>query len=59
MDIDIIAVPIDLGADRHGVDMGLSAIRYTKSCRPAAHRAAGRQVLGLILGCRGASFLWL
>ena len=28
MDIDIIGVPIDLGADRRGVDMGPSAIRY-------------------------------
>jgi len=26
--IDIIGVPIDLGADRRGVDMGPSAIRY-------------------------------
>ena len=29
MDIGIIGVPIDLGADRRGVDMGASAIRYT------------------------------
>src|SRR5690606_29003165 len=28
MQIDIIGVPIDLGADRRGVDMGSSAIRY-------------------------------
>ena len=28
MKIDIIGVPIDLGADRRGVDMGPSAIRY-------------------------------
>ncbi len=28
MQIDIIGVPIDLGADRRGVDMGVSAIRY-------------------------------
>jgi len=28
MNIDIIGVPIDLGADRRGVDMGPSAIRY-------------------------------
>ncbi len=28
MQIDIIGVPIDLGADRRGVDMGASAIRY-------------------------------
>ena len=30
MDIDIIGVPIDLGADRRGVDMGPSAIRYSR-----------------------------
>ena len=29
MEIDIIGVPIDLGADRRGVDMGPSAIRYS------------------------------
>ncbi|MFZ2961441.1 MAG: arginase [Candidatus Ozemobacteraceae bacterium] len=28
MNIDIIGVPLDLGADRRGVDMGPSAIRY-------------------------------
>jgi arginase len=28
MQIDIIGVPLDLGADRRGVDMGPSAIRY-------------------------------
>jgi arginase len=28
MHIDIIGVPVDLGADRRGVDMGPSAIRY-------------------------------
>lgn len=28
MQIDIVGVPIDLGADRRGVDMGPSAIRY-------------------------------
>lgn len=28
MKIDIIGVPVDLGADRRGVDMGPSAIRY-------------------------------
>ncbi len=28
MQIDIIGVPVDLGADRRGVDMGPSAIRY-------------------------------
>lgn len=29
MDIDIIGVPVDLGSNRRGVDMGPSAIRYT------------------------------
>lgn len=28
MQVDIIGIPIDLGADRRGVDMGPSAIRY-------------------------------
>lgn len=28
MEIDLLGVPIDLGADRRGVDMGPSAIRY-------------------------------
>jgi arginase len=28
MEIDILGVPLDLGADRRGVDMGPSAIRY-------------------------------
>jgi len=28
MQIDIIGVPLDLGADRRGVDMGPSALRY-------------------------------
>jgi arginase len=30
MQIDLIGVPIDLGADRRGVDMGPSAIRYAR-----------------------------
>ncbi len=30
MQLDIIGVPIDLGADRRGVDMGPSAIRYAQ-----------------------------
>lgn len=29
MNLDVIGVPIDLGADRRGVDMGPSAIRYS------------------------------
>jgi arginase family enzyme len=28
MDVRVIGVPMDLGADRRGVDMGPSAIRY-------------------------------
>lgn len=28
MTINVIGVPIDLGADRRGVDMGPSAIKY-------------------------------
>ena len=28
--VDVIGVPMDLGADRRGVDMGPSAIRYAK-----------------------------
>lgn len=39
MQIDIIGVPIDLGADRRGVDMGPSAIRY-------AHLQARLEELG-------------
>jgi arginase len=39
MQIDIIGVPIDLGADRRGVDMGPSAIRY-------AHLQGKLEVLG-------------
>src|SRR5574342_1302188 len=39
MQIDIIGVPIDLGADRRGVDMGPSAIRY-------AHLREKLQALG-------------
>lgn len=29
MNVDVIGVPVDLGADRRGVDMGPSAIRYS------------------------------
>jgi len=36
MQIDIIGVPIDLGADRRGVDMGPSAIRYAHLHRELA-----------------------
>jgi arginase len=30
--VDVIGVPMDLGADRRGVDMGPSAIRYARLC---------------------------
>lgn len=36
MQVDIIGVPIDLGADRRGVDMGPSAIRYAHLQRELA-----------------------
>lgn len=46
MQIDIIGVPIDLGADRRGVDMGPSAIRY-------AHLHPKLQELGYTLEDKG------
>ncbi|HET9588081.1 MAG TPA: arginase [Anaerolineales bacterium] len=46
MQIDIIGVPIDLGADRRGVDMGPSAIRY-------AHLHQKLQELGCTLEDKG------
>jgi arginase len=46
MQIDIIGVPIDLGADRRGVDMGPSAIRY-------AHLHQKLEELGHTLHDRG------
>jgi arginase len=46
MQIDVIGVPIDLGADRRGVDMGPSAIRY-------AHLHHKLEELGYILNDRG------
>src|SRR5512134_2338668 len=46
MQIDIIGVPIDLGADRRGVDMGPSAIRY-------AHLHQKLEELGYTLNDRG------
>ena len=39
MNIDILGVPLDMGADRRGVDMGPSAIRY-------AHLQQGLEELG-------------
>ncbi len=46
MQIDIIGVPIDLGADRRGVDMGPSAIRY-------AHLREKVEMLGLAVADKG------
>src|SRR5215216_2278664 len=46
MQIDIIGVPIDLGADRRGVDMGPSAIRY-------AHLHTKLKELGYTLDDKG------
>ena len=46
MQIDVIGVPIDLGADRRGVDMGPSAIRY-------AHLHQKLEELGYALNDRG------
>jgi arginase len=46
MQIDIIGVPIDLGADRRGVDMGVSAIRY-------AHLRQKLQDLGYLVEDKG------
>jgi arginase len=46
MQIDIIGVPIDLGADRRGVDMGPSAIRY-------AHLQPKLQALGYSVEDKG------
>jgi arginase len=46
MQIDIIGVPMDLGADRRGVDMGPSAIRY-------AHLHQKLEELGHILADQG------
>jgi arginase len=46
MQIDIIGVPIDLGADRRGVDMGPSAIRY-------AHLQTKLEALGYIVEDKG------
>lgn len=46
MNIDIIGVPIDLGADRRGVDMGPSAIRY-------AHLQQKLEALGYLVEDKG------
>jgi arginase len=46
MQIDIIGVPIDLGADRRGVDMGPSAIRY-------AHLQGKLEALGYTVEDKG------
>jgi arginase len=46
MDIDILGVPLDMGADRRGVDMGPSAIRY-------AHLQQGLEELGYTVEDKG------
>lgn len=46
MQIDLIGVPIDLGAGRRGVDMGPSAIRY-------AHLQNKLEELGYIIEDKG------
>jgi arginase len=46
MHIDIIGVPIDLGADRRGVDMGPSAIRYAHLHRELKKTGCSFQDLG-------------
>jgi arginase len=46
MKVDIIGIPIDLGADRRGVDMGPSAIRY-------AHLQKKLEALGYAVEDRG------
>ncbi|MEO7002538.1 MAG: arginase [Ktedonobacterales bacterium] len=45
MRIGLISVPMDLGADRRGVDMGASAIRYTNLDEKL--RALGHEVINL------------
>ena len=42
MKIGIVGAPVDLGADRRGVDMGASAIRYAGL--ESALRSAGHDV---------------
>ncbi len=42
--VDIVGVPMDLGASRRGVDMGPSAVRYAK-----LHEALGRLGIGTIV----------
>jgi arginase len=45
MDVQLIGVPMDLGADRRGVDMGPSAIRYaglSEAVESAGHDCADR-----------------
>ncbi len=42
--VDIVGVPMDLGASRRGVDMGPSAVRYAK-----LHVALGRLGIGTIV----------
>ena len=46
MNIDMLGVPLDMGADRRGVDMGPSAIRY-------AHLQQGLEELGYYVEDKG------
>ncbi|MFC6835586.1 arginase [Halomarina ordinaria] len=46
--VDLVGVPMDLGADRRGVDMGPSAIRYA---------GLARELEGLSYACRDAGDL--
>jgi arginase len=46
MQVDIIGVPVDLGADRRGVDMGPSAMRY-------AHLREKLEALGHVVDDKG------
>src|SRR5580704_18980398 len=42
--VDIVGVPMDLGASRRGVDMGPSAVRYAK-LHDALHRLGVAEIL--------------
>ena len=50
--VDIIGVPMDLGADRRGVDMGPSAIRYARLTRSLGGSASQRSSTTAISPCR-------
>ena len=51
MEIDIIGVPIDLGADRRGVDMGPSAIRYAHLHQELEELGLHRRTIRAIWKC--------